>query len=397
MLYHHGVLARVFIATLTGSAMLVSVSAVAQEVHGVIVFGETFQNNGVAYGFAWNFPTKDASQAEAMDACVSSGGTNCIPLAGFPNGCGALAMDRHGNAQGKPGMTLEQAEARALQGCEAAFGGAGCNIVGSVCTTPNGEPSTYSGSEIVMQAQSAQTTVTEPADETPAREEPAPLEDAQMAVTDPVDEPLAREERILIQQALNALGFDAGSADGIFGPRTLAAIYYWQRASGHETTGQLTRNQAAALVAQAAFLAAVEVSPDEEEEAPPIPDADEIPKAQREAVGNQSGNVLTFPESRRCETQDAESPQDAEIEAIQDFLWRQYRSNSSIIYLTNSLSEYELDFDFEVPDGEIRCSGFVRVDGRCQVRSLEGESLESEAAKRRTFQCEPWSWEATQE
>ena len=391
MLYHHGVLARVFIATLTGSAMLVSVSAVAQEAHGVIVFGETVQNNGVAYGFAWNFPTKDAAQAEAMDACVSSGGTNCIPLAGFPNGCGALAMDRHGNAQGKPGMTLEQAEARALQGCEAAFGGAGCSIVGSVCTTQDGDPGTYSGSESVLPAQAAQTTVTEPADGAPAREKPAPSEDAQAVGTGPVDAFLAREERILIQRTLNALGFDAGSADGIFGPRTLAAIYYWQRASGHETTGQLTRDQVGALVAQAVFPAAVEVSPDEEEEAPPIPDANEIPKAQREAVGNQSGNVLTFPESRRCETQDAE------IEAIQDFLWRQYRSNSSIIYLTNSLSEYELDFDFEVPDGEIRCSGFVRVDGRCQVRSLEGESLESEAAKRRTFQCEPWSWEATQE
>ena len=389
MLQHHKMLARVVSATLAG-ALFVSVSAAAQEAHGVIAFGETVQDNGVAYGFAWNFPTKDAAQAEAMDACVSSGGTNCIPLAGFPNGCGALAMDRHGNAQGKPGMTLEQAEARALQGCEAAFGGAGCNIVGSVCTTPNGEPSTYSGSEIVMQAQSAQTTVTEPADETPAREEPAPLEDAQMAVTDPVDEPLAREERILIQQALNALGFDAGSADGIFGPRTLAAIYYWQRASGHETTGQLTRNQAAALVAQAAFLAAVEVPPDQEDEAPTIPDADAVPEGQREAAGK----VLTFPEAGRCK------PYAEKGRALEEFLWEQYRSNSYMITPTERFSEFELDFDFEdamSPLGETKCYGVVMVDGGCQIRDLEGESLESEAARQQTFQCEPWSWEATKE
>ena len=50
------------------------------------------------------------------------------------------------------------------------------------------------------------------------------------------------------------MGFDAGPADGIFGPRTLAAIYYWQRSSGHEATGYLTREQAEFLMAADATL-----------------------------------------------------------------------------------------------------------------------------------------------
>ena len=121
MLDHLRTPARILVATLMGAALFVSAPAAAQDVHGAIAFGtETEQSNGVAYGFAWNFLAKDAAHAEAMKACISSGGTNCIQLAWFQDGCGALAMDQHGNAQGKPGMTREQAEARALRTCEAA-------------------------------------------------------------------------------------------------------------------------------------------------------------------------------------------------------------------------------------------------------------------------------------
>ena len=66
--------------------------------HGVIAFGETAQGKGVAYGFSWNFDGKDAARAEAVNACVSSGGTDCVQLAWFQNGCGALAIDQYGNA-----------------------------------------------------------------------------------------------------------------------------------------------------------------------------------------------------------------------------------------------------------------------------------------------------------
>lgn len=100
-------------------------------------------------------------------------------------------------------MTRDLAEARALRTCEAA-GGAGCSIVGSTCTAPDGESQTYSGSESVL-----------------------PVQDAQTTGTGPADESLTREERVLLQQTLSDLGFDIGPADGVFGPRTRAVIHEW--------------------------------------------------------------------------------------------------------------------------------------------------------------------------
>ena len=244
--------AQFFTMTLAGATLLISAPAAAQEAHGVIAFGtETGQDNGVAYGFAWNFPAKGTAHAEAMNACIASGGTNCVQLAWFQDGCGAPAMDQHGNAQGKPGMTLAQAEARALRACKAA-GGAQCDIVGSLCAAAGGEPRAWSGSEGVLPAPDAQTTAAGPADES-----------------------LTREERVRLQQALTTLGFDTGPADGVFGPRARAAIWDWQEANGHEATGYVTREQAASLVAVAA-------SPGQEQEPP------------EEAADHPSGNVLIF-------------------------------------------------------------------------------------------------------
>lgn len=243
------------LAIFTGVALFLADSASAQEVHGVIAYGsEAGQENSIAYGFAWNFPAKDAALAEAMNACISSGGTNCIEVAWFANGCGALAIDQHGNAQGKPGMTQEQAEERALRSCEA-VGGLGCNIVGSLCASPNGEPGTYSGSESVL-----------------------PMEGAQAAVTtEAEDETLTREERVLVQQSLTALGFDTGPADGVFGQRTRSAIRDWQGASGYNATGEVTRDQFAALTT-------AEASADQEQGSEP----------RQEAADNQSDKVLVF-------------------------------------------------------------------------------------------------------
>ncbi len=130
-------------------------------------------------------------------------------------------------------MTREQAETQALQTCEAA-GGTGCNIVGSLCTTPVGDPGTWSGSENFL-----------------------PVEGSRAMVTEPEKESPAREERVLGQQSLNALGFDASPADGIFGPRTRTAIREWKNAGGHEATRKVTREQFAAL-------AAAEVAQDQE-------------------------------------------------------------------------------------------------------------------------------------
>ena len=215
------------LAAIAGAALLLAAgTAHAQDAHGVIAFGET-GDNAVAYGVSWNRDTRDRARDAAVEACVAGGGTDCTELTWFQNGCGALALDQHGAAQGKSGMSREQAEARALKTCEAA-GGSGCTVVGSACASPGGEPGAWSGSESVL---------------APAEEKPA------AAATTQREEALTREERVRVQQGLNELGFEAGPADGMFGPCARSAIWEWQKAKGAETTGYLTREEAGALAA----------------------------------------------------------------------------------------------------------------------------------------------------
>ena len=65
---------------------------------------------------------------------------------------------------------------------------------------------------------------------------------------------LDADQRRRVQEALAALGFDPGPADGKFGPRTRRAIGGWQQANGHAATGELTNGQVEALLANAAPL-----------------------------------------------------------------------------------------------------------------------------------------------
>ena len=52
---------------------------------------------------------------------------------------------------------------------------------------------------------------------------------------------LDRAARQRIQERLQAAGFDAGGADGVFGPRTRAAIRQWQESHAAPATGYLNR------------------------------------------------------------------------------------------------------------------------------------------------------------
>jgi len=58
---------------------------------------------------------------------------------------------------------------------------------------------------------------------------------------------LKARERRMIQSALASLGFNAGSSDGIFGPRTRAAIGKWQASRGKSPTGFLDAEEAKEL------------------------------------------------------------------------------------------------------------------------------------------------------
>ena len=50
---------------------------------------------------------------------------------------------------------------------------------------------------------------------------------------------LGREQRRRVQSCLKGLGFDPGGMDGVFGPRTRAAIRAWQASRGDEESGYL--------------------------------------------------------------------------------------------------------------------------------------------------------------
>ena len=89
-------------------------------------------------------------------------------------------------------------------------------------------------------------TVTGKVSESPARagaevtDEPAAAEEKPLNLT--------RADRRLVQQGLLAAETDVGVADGLFGPRTEAAIRAYQKKKGLPETGRLTPEQAEALI-----------------------------------------------------------------------------------------------------------------------------------------------------
>ncbi len=108
----------------------------------------------------------------------------------------------------------------------------------------------------------------------------------------PQDAPMSREQRIQVQQGLSALGFDPGPADGLFGPKTRAAIWDWQNAKGLEATGFLTREEAEALGAMGQAAGAYDEDSD-----PDVAEPDE--PAFEESAPEPSGSrnrVLYFPQ-----------------------------------------------------------------------------------------------------
>ena len=111
---------------------------------------------------------------------------------------------------------------------------------------------------------------------------------------------LVSAKRRQVQVGLAALGFDPGPADGLFGPKTSAAISAWQEAKGYRATGRLTREQAEALMvvdqaAQAPTEAAETPATDvaRPDSSPSAPAATEAPKAPEQTkMTRRAGEVF---------------------------------------------------------------------------------------------------------
>ena len=267
------------IAVTVGGLVMAVGPAVAQNAHGSIAVGNTAYGESVAYGFAWNYATKDDAREAALNACRTDGGADCAERASFRNGCGALAVDQYGNGGAKAAMTQDQAEARAVQTCEAS-GGSGCAVVGSQCASPGGEAGTWSGSEHVLAA---------PETDADERRAEVPAE----AVRTP-DESLTREQRVQAQRGLAALGFDTGPADGLFGPKTRAAIWDWQEAKGLEATGYLTAEQGEALGAISQEAEVLLAKPDSGSE----PFGQQEHEESESQLSDSQNQILRFPRCR---------------------------------------------------------------------------------------------------
>ena len=84
----------------------------------------------------------------------------------------------------------------------------------------------------------------------------------------------------LIQQQLRKEGFDPGTPDGLFGPRTRGAIRDWQRARGAASTGYLNR-------AEAELLRTAALAPPEPGASPPPQAVPTAPAAARASVATE--------------------------------------------------------------------------------------------------------------
>ena len=177
-------------------SLCVAVAAGAQTPVGALAIDE---RRGDQYGWAVDYETPAAARAAALREC----GAGCSVVLTFAR-CGAYAADQdaESTAVGWAGSFDSSAGARqaALSEC-GSRGGSGCTVRVWGC---NG----------------------------PVVEEGLGLNQA------------ARRQ---IQQGLRSAGFDPGGADGLFGPRTRAAIRSWQSTRGVRSTGYLDGSQVEAL------------------------------------------------------------------------------------------------------------------------------------------------------
>ena len=171
-------------------------SAAAQTPVGALAVDE---RQGDQYGWAVDYETAPAAQARALSEC----GGGCRVVLTFAR-CAAYAADQDADSTAvgwaESYASSSSAQQAALSACSSR-GGTGCIVRVWGC---NG----------------------------PVVEEGLGLD---------------RAARRQIQRGLEAAGFDPGGADGMFGPRTRAAIRGWQTSRGSRATGYLDGPTVAAL------------------------------------------------------------------------------------------------------------------------------------------------------
>ena len=191
--------------------------AAAQSPVGALAIDE---RQGDQYGWAVDYETTAAAQAAALREC----GAGCSVVLTFGR-CGAYAADQDVDSTAvgwaESYGSADAARQTALSECRSRGGGSGCVMRAWGC---NG----------------------------PVIEEGLNLDQG------------ARRQ---VQQGLAAGGFNPGVADGLFGPRTRAAIRRWQSSRGTRATGYLDGVSADALRSAGAAGPAVAAAPPSASEA----------------------------------------------------------------------------------------------------------------------------------
>ena len=212
-----------WLGLVVSASLCTALPAAAQAPVGALAVDE---RQGDQWGWAVDYETAAAARARALGEC----GSGCSVVLTFGR-CAAYAADQDADSTAvgwaeayASGSAAQQA---ALSECRSRGGGSGCVVRAWGC---NG----------------------------PVVEEGLSLDLA------------ARRQ---IQQGLAAGGFDPGGADGLFGPRTRAAIRRWQSSRGARSTGYLDGASAEALRSTGAAGRAVAAA------APSAPAA--VPAAQQ--------------------------------------------------------------------------------------------------------------------
>ena len=171
--------------------------AAAQAPVGALAVDE---RQGDQWGWAVDYATAAAARARALGEC----GPGCSVVLTFGR-CAAYAADQDADSTAvgwaEAYASASAAQAAALSECRSRGGGSGCIVRAWGCNGP--------------------------------------------VVEEGLNLDLAARRQI--QQGLAAGGFDPGGADGLFGPRTRAAIRRWQSSRGARSTGYLDGGSAEAL------------------------------------------------------------------------------------------------------------------------------------------------------